>query len=179
MVQEKWESRLEVATNVAVLLAAVVVLATFARSYFAEHPKPQLEVGIQKGQAFAPVPGIDYGSSPRTLLIAMSTKCHYCAESLPFYKQLAEAQQADGKAARIVAVFPNADVEVKQYIRENNLNLETVSGVDFRALNIAGTPTAVLIDSSGGVRDFWVGKLPQEIERQVIEALSEQDASSE
>ncbi len=61
----------------------------------------------------------------------------------------------------------------KQYVQQNKLDLETVAGVDFRALNIGGTPTAILIDGSGKVRDFWVGKITQDIERQVIKTVLE------
>jgi hypothetical protein len=166
------EKRLEVATNVAVLLVAAVVLATFARAYFGSRPAPQLQTGFERGQTFAQVPGVSYGNSPQTLLIAMSTRCHFCAESLPFYKRLAEAQRADGRATHVVAVFPNQEAEVRRYAKENNLELEAIAGVDLGTLNISGTPTAVLIDSGGKVRDFWVGKLPADKEQQIIKSVS-------
>lgn len=161
------------ATNVAVLLVALAVLSTFAWNYFGRSPTPQLQAGFQKGQTFAQVPGVSYGSSPRTLLIAMSTRCHYCAESLPFYKQLVEAQRTSGRETHVVAVFPNQEPEVRQYVQQNRLDLETVAGVDLGTLNIYGTPTAVLIDDSGKVRDFWLGKLPEDREQQIIKAVSE------
>jgi hypothetical protein len=173
MDEARLKSRLEVATNVAVLLVAAVVLATFARAYFGSQPMPQLQAGFERGQTFAQVPGVGYDNSPQTLLIAMSTRCHFCAESLPFYKRLAEAQRASGRATRVVAVFPNQDSEVRQYVRENNLDLEAIAGVDLGALNISGTPTAILIDGGGKIRDFWVGKLPQDKEQQIIKAVSE------
>src|SRR5437588_1264244 len=154
--QAKLKSYLEVATNVAALLVALVVLGIFAWNQFTRHSIPQLQAGLQKGQDFVQVPGINFNTLSQTLIIAMSTKCHYCAESLPFYKQLAEAQRANGQATHIVAVFPNREDEVKQYVQQNKLDLETIAGVNLDALNISGTPTAVLIDSSGKVRDFWV-----------------------
>lgn len=172
MNQVKLKGYLEVATNIAVLLVALAVLGTFAWNYFGRTPAPQLQTGFQKGQTFAQVPGVSYESSPQTLLIAMSTNCHYCTESLPFYKQLVEAQRANGQATHIVAVFPNPEAEVRQYVQQNNLDLKTIAGVDFGALNISGTPTAILIDENGKVRDFWIGRLPQEQEQQVIQAVS-------
>jgi peroxiredoxin len=174
MNQAKLKSYLEVATNVAVLLVALVVSSVFAWNYFTRHSMPQLQTGFQKGQVFAQVPGINYHTSSQTLLIAMSTKCHYCTESVPFYQQLAEAQRASGKTTHVVAIFPNTEDEVKQYVQQNKLDLDTVADVNFGSLNIAGTPTTVLIDSSGKVRDFWVGKLPQEGEQQIIKAVSGQ-----
>jgi peroxiredoxin len=173
MTQDKWKGSVEVVTNLAVLLVAVVVLATFAKSYFAGGRSPRLEAGLRKGEAFSPVRGLDYGGSPLTLLIVMNTNCHYCTESVPFYRKLAEAQRTGGRAARVVAVFPNDEAEVREYARQTGLDLEKVSGVDFSKLNVGGTPTAILIDSGGTVRDFWVGKLPSESEQQIINALGE------
>lgn len=101
----------------------------------------------------------------------MNTKCRYCAESLPFYKRVAESQRGD-RRTRVVAIFPNAHNDVKQYVQNSNLNLETHSEVDFGALGIAGTPTAILLDNAGKIRNFWVGKLPQDVEEQIIQSLS-------
>ena len=173
MNQTKLKSYLEVATNVAVLLVALAVLSTFAWNYFGRSPTPQLQAGFQKGQTFAQVPGVNYDNSPQTLLIAMSIRCHYCTESLPFYKQLAEAQRTSGRETHVVAIFPNSVAEVRQYVQQNNLDLETIAGLDFGALNISGTPTAVLIDESGKIRDFWLGKPPQDKEQQIMKAVGE------
>lgn len=172
MNQTKLKSYLEVATNIAVLLVALAVLSTFAWNYFGRSPAPQLQAGFQKGQTFAQVPGVSYNSSPQTLLIAMSTRCHYCIESLPFYKQLAAAQRTSGRETHVVTIFPNQEAEVRQYVQQNKLDLETVAGVDLEALNISGTPTAVLIDGNGKIRDFWLGKLPQDKEQQIIKAVN-------
>lgn len=172
MSQAKLKSYLEVATNVAVLLVALAVLGVFASNYFSRRSTPQLHAGIQKGQVFAQVSGINYSTSSQTLLIAMSTRCHYCAESIPFYKQLAEAQRTNGRPTRIVAVFPNTEEEVRQYTQQNKLALDTISGVNLETLKISGTPTAVLIDSDGKVSDFWVGKQPPEVEQQILKAVT-------
>lgn len=172
MSQTKLKSYLEVTTNVAVLLVALAILVTLAWNYFGRRPAPLLQAGFQKGQTFAQVPGIRYDSSPQTLFIAMNTHCHYCAESLPFYKQLADAQRTSSRATHVVVLFPNQETEVMQYVQQNGLDLETIASVDFSALNISGTPTLILLDDDGRVLDFWVGKLPQEQEQQVVKAVT-------
>ena len=70
-----------------------------------------------------------------------------------------EAQHQGSKSLRIVALFPNKAEEVAKYVEENHLNLDTVADVDFGRLRVSGTPTMILIDNSGEVNDFWVGKL--------------------
>src|SRR5260370_42327961 len=97
---------LEVATNVAVLLVAVVLLSFFVINRFSQ-PKANRVVGdgLQKGQQVPSVAGIDYRSSPYTLLIAMNTQRGHCTASVPFFNKLAELQ---GKVPiQIVPAFPN------------------------------------------------------------------------
>jgi thioredoxin-related protein len=173
MEQAKWKHHLEVATNVAVLLAAMLLISTFVWNYLARTQKPKLQAGFQKGQSLTRLPAINYSSSPQTLLIAISTTCHYCKESLPFYKQLADAQQQRGRATHIVALFPNSENDVQQYVQQNQLNLETIAGANFKALNISSTPTMLLVDKDGKILDFWVGKLSKNDEQQVIMSASE------
>jgi hypothetical protein len=53
--------RLEVLTNVAVLLVAVCLLAVLALNYLGvQKPAPRLVEGLQKGQQLPAIPGVDY-----------------------------------------------------------------------------------------------------------------------
>jgi hypothetical protein len=60
---------------------------------------------------------------------------------------------------------------VEQYKERNQLDVESVAALNYNALNVNGTPTLILVDSTGRVLEFWVGKLSQEEERQVMEAV--------
>lgn len=171
MNKDKLRSYLEVATNVAVLAVALVVLGVFIQSYFARKLRPELQGGFQKGQRLATLPAVSYDSAPRTLLIAMNTGCRYCDASVPFYKQLIAEQRDGGEATHIVAVFPNTEDDVKQYVSQRQLDIEAVAKVDFSALNLTGTPTVILLDNKGTISDFWVGKLSEDEEQQVIAAI--------
>ena len=120
----------------------------------------------------ASLPGSSYGSSPRTLLIAMNTRCGFCAESVPFYNRLTASRQANSQSVRIVALFPDSVDEVRRYVEQKQLGVETIAAVDLSKFNVSGTPTLILIDSSGKVLDFWLGKLTTDTEQQVIQRIS-------
>jgi thiol-disulfide isomerase/thioredoxin len=167
----KAKTLLEVATNVAVLLVAAVFLGNFAWNYAHRKPAQQLRLGLEKGKSFAPLDGVDYSHAPQTLLIAMNTTCGYCKESIPFYQQLVSNRAEQNKTTKLIAIFSERQNVVQQYLEENQLEIESISSADFKALNLAGTPTLVLLDNSGKVIDFWVGKLPKEAEPQVRQAL--------
>ncbi len=172
MRQPKIKELLELVTNVAVLLAATAVLGALTWGYFMHKSSPSLEEGFQRGQILAAPPQVDYSGAAQTLLIAMNTNCHFCTESIPFYNELTKSQQARSTTTRIIALFPNEANEVKHYLQQNHLQMEIATRVNFRALNVNGTPTVILVDKHGKIIDFWTGKLSNEIEQQVISAIN-------
>lgn len=169
--QAKIQKYVENATNVAILVASLLVIYVCAWGYFRGGTEPRILSGLQKGSVLASPPEVSYGQSSQTLLIAMNTDCGSCQDSGPFYKQLAQEQSAHTGGARVIAVFPNSEDEVKEFVRQNELDLATISSADFGSLKIAGTPTIVLVDNSGKIRDFWLGKLSKDEEQQVIRAI--------
>ncbi len=161
------KNTLEVVTNVAVLLAATAFIAALSWGFFARQQAPTAGSGFRKGEPAPVLPSIDYAGASKTLLVAMSTKCHFCTESIPFYNSLVERHPG----TRVLAVFPNDEDEVKEYARQQRLRLEAVGGVDFRALRIESTPTMILIGGDGKILDFWIGKLSAANEARVAVAV--------
>lgn len=47
-----------------------------------------------------------------------------------------------------------------------------VARVNFKALNLVATPTVILVDNSGKVLDFWIGKPSKEVEQQILKAIN-------
>ena len=166
MRQEKILRNLEIVTNAAILLVAVLIVGTFASRYFMKPLKPSLSGGLQVGQTFSNIEGITYQDSPKTLLIAVSAKCTYCISSIPFYERLAEAQRAN-PSTRIVQVFPSFE-DVKALAGQKG-SMESRT-VDFRSLGLTSTPTMILLDNDGRVLNFWVGQLSPQRETEVLKA---------
>jgi thioredoxin-related protein len=172
MEQPRIQRYLEIGTNIAVLLVATVVVYVCTWTYFHANRKTQLLAGLQTGTVLTNLSNINYNQSSKTLIIAMNTNCGYCQASVPFYNQLTELQKTKAKGSRIIAVLPNNEEEVKQFTQQNHLNIETASSVNLRPLKITGTPTLVLVDGNGIIHDFWLGKLSQDQEQEVIKAIS-------
>ena len=170
--RKRFRHLLETVTSVAVLLVAVAALSGFANNYFSEPPFAVFRTGLERGMVLGSIPSVDYQSSRHTLLIALNTNCSYCRESIPFYRKLALANDQSEKPLRIVAVFPNKTAEVANYARENDLLLDTVAGVELSRLNISGTPSMILINSNGEVKDFWIGKLQDSETDRLISSIT-------
>jgi thioredoxin-related protein len=172
MERSKIKQYLEVSTNIAVLILVLVVLTVLARGYFVNKQRPGIKNGLQKGQYLTQLSNYTYSSSPKTLLIVMNTGCSFCAESMPFYKQLVKALKENGSMTHVVAVFPNTEMETQGYLKENKLQIDAVPNIDFNSLNVSGTPTIILTDDTGKILDFWIGKLSEEAGTEVIKEIA-------
>ena|ERR1700720_2312569 len=170
---QKIKNSLEIATSVAVILVAIVVLTTFVRGYFNQNPQPQIQTGLQRGQQLTNLTSvISHSNDNQTiLLVAMTTTCHFCEESIPFYNQLAETFQKTSGSPAFLAVFPNPEDQVRTYAARQQLKMPTLAAVDFNSLKVNGTPTMIWLDHTGKILDFWVGKPSKTDEQQILKTL--------
>jgi thioredoxin-related protein len=162
-----------------VLLVAIAALSLLAILLFTHPRKLELTPGLAKGQAFGNLPNTDYRANQQTLLIALSTTCPYCRESVPLYRRILDGQRDAKDNLRVIALFPDHADEVAKYLKENQLTINSISGVDFRSFHIAGTPTMILVNERGEVSDFWTGKLDERETEQFARSLLSEKASSQ
>jgi len=163
---------LEVTTNMVVLLVALLVLGNFAWVHLAKRPMLHAENGLKKGGPFSLIPSVDYGKSPQTLVVALSARCEHCNESIPFFKRLLEVNAGKNDSTRIVIVFPEKAEEVRSYIAQQQLNISSIPGIDYKALNLPATPSVVLINSTGRILNFWIGTSSKDAENEIMESIT-------
>jgi hypothetical protein len=101
-----------------------------------------------------------------TLTFALSTNCRYCDMSVDFYKSLLDGRPQNSFHA--IAIF-----------QEANLTLDEVYQVDFRELNIVGTPTLLLVDAKGEVVERWEGLLSEEKKADLLQRFSAKQPRSD
>jgi hypothetical protein len=78
----------------------------------------------------------------------------------------------------VVAIFQERSDEIEEYLKANQLDIDYVAQVDFRSLNISGTPTMILVNTKGAVKDFWLGKLESAEADQLIQNLTTENRSA-
>ncbi|HBB96536.1 MAG TPA: hypothetical protein DC054_14205 [Blastocatellia bacterium] len=174
--------QLEIISNVAIIVTAILLCILVARTLgsgvdSAKRPntpttqeansstinsRPRIAVGTK-----LTVEGVDWRKNRKTLVLALSDKCHFCNDSVPFYQQLA---QNHGSAA-LVAVFPQPVDESTQYLNDHGVAIADVRQIALSSLAVSGTPTLILVDESGAVSRLWVGKLKPEREAEVVASL--------
>lgn len=169
--RKKVKDILDVTTNVAVVLFAVVAIGVLVKNYLApQDAKPS--VTVKTGSTLPEIAGVDYKQFPRTLILALNVDCRYCTRSVPFYNSLAGARHENAGQVNLVAAFINKDAAlVKSYTDEKQLSVQAIAGVDLDKLGVHTTPTLILVDNAGKVLDSWRGELQPDGEREVFAAL--------
>lgn len=164
--------RVEFLSNIGIIVVAILLGVVLVTRYLLP-PSPKSEAAdvaqIKPGIKLS-LPGLDWGKSDRTLLMVLSTSCHFCTESTPFYQQL--AQQKVGRSdVRLIAVLPQSIGEAQQYLGAHGISVDEIRQSVPGAIYARATPTLITVDKTGSVIQSWVGKLPAEKEAEVMRAF--------
>jgi len=176
--------KLEALANLAVIITSVVVCTVLVKHFLLPSSKqaavaattsllPEVAASsrtrsIEPGTKIS-LSGIDWSKSDRTLLLALSTTCHFCTESAPFYKTL---QQQKRDNVRLLALFPQPLLDSRTYLDGLGLNVDEVVQSPLNSVGASGTPTLLLIDNQGTVINSWVGKLSDAAAEEVRSRVS-------
>ena len=167
------KGKIEVTANLSIIVVALLLCVVLVKSYIVPAPirQPTAEpanmgTGIKRGDA-APVSGIDWQKNGKTLLMVLSTTCHFCTKSSPFYQRLVK-EHGD---ARLVALVPQSADEGQSYLRRLRVEVDDVRQASLGDIGVRGTPTLILVDGGGAVADVWVGALTPDKENEVISRL--------
>ncbi|HEY7403659.1 MAG TPA: redoxin family protein [Candidatus Angelobacter sp.] len=163
-----WAKKIEMAANIGIVITAALVVIFFVRNYTQRHNDPQRTVAL--GSKFA-LKNVDWQTGGKNLVFAVSTTCHYCTESAPFYRKLVE--QCKQQHVHTVAVLPQTPAEAQAYLAGEGVTVDEIRQAPLSDLDIAGTPTLVLVDHTGIVKNVWVGKLPSAKEDDVVTTLGQ------
>ena len=164
--------QVELVANVAIVIIAILLgFVLVKRFILPQSSKPAVEerAQIAPGTKLS-LPGVDWSKGDKTLLMVLSTNCHFCNESAPFYKRLIEAVK--DKNVKLVAVFPTSIEESKAHLNELGLTNLEVERSPLENIQVRGTPTLILTNEKGEVMDFWIGKLTPDKETEVINKLN-------
>jgi hypothetical protein len=119
------EEKIEIASHIAIIIVAILIGIVLVKNYLLPDSKPKSnasnntaiasntgEVGIV-GKAIS-LPDTNWEKNGQTLVLALSTGCHFCTESAPFYKELVQKRAKQGNI-RLVAVLPQPIDDGRKY----------------------------------------------------------------
>lgn len=159
---------LERGLNALVIMACLALIGGASYSRFMPSRTPQSVADSPKGTKIK-ISGVEWNNSQRTVVLALSTHCHFCTASGDFYRRLQKIATARG--VPIVALLPQPTVEARSYLGNMGLQIALVKQVPLESVNVSATPTLMIINPDGIVTDSWTGQLPSEFEKEVISKL--------
>jgi thioredoxin-related protein len=171
--------KIEVLANIAILVTASLLCVVLVKNHLAPASKsannqPTIKTNaaqnnyqLKSGMKLS-LEGMDWSKNGRTLLLALSTTCHFCSESGPFYRRLLKER---GGNTSVVAVLPQAVNDGNAYMKRLGISVDEVKQVPLNSLGVAGTPTLILVDNEGVIIDSWVGRLPESEEYKVVDRV--------
>lgn len=171
--------KLELAANVAIIVVAVLLGVVLVRTYLIRPaPAPAATTARVAAGTKLSLPGVDWSGSRWTLLFALSSNCHFCTDSAEFYRRLTREVSLRG-GTRTIAVLPQSPEEGRAYLGRLGLQVDDVRQAALDSVNIASTPTLILVDAEGRVSDSWVGRLPTVKEDEVLATVLGHDNGPE
>jgi thioredoxin-related protein len=167
------KSKLDTAANVAIILVCIIAAAILIRNNFFPPTPPPPPGAAAKGDTLAALREVIPPGADRTLVVALSPTCHFCNESMPFYKTLVDQRNQSKSPVKVVAAVPMAEAREPEQknLADHGVQPDAVVPVDFAKIKVPGTPTVLLVDNQGKVLDVWVGKLTDSRQKQVLANL--------
>src|SRR5213080_2424464 len=119
--------KVQLLANIAIIVVAILLgIVVVKRFVLPAYPKsePVEAAKITPGIKLS-LPGLDWGKDERTLLMVLSTNCHYCTDSAPFYQRLAQEKAKHGDIG-LVAVLPQSAGEAQKYLNDHGVSVDEV-----------------------------------------------------
>jgi redoxin len=151
-------------TNIAVVVFVLLGGVFFYFTYKNNQPVGMLPIGA----SLPALTGYNWQSNSHSLVLVLRKDCHFCEESMPFYRKVYDLDKGDDLKVQMIAVFPDSAQEVNQVLHANNLPIPGISEFALSNLSVSGTPTLILVDRNGKIEKTWVGKLDSQGEKSVV-----------
>jgi hypothetical protein len=113
------------------------------------------------------IPGARWGDSPTHVVLYLNSKCHFCAESSPLYREIAQLRKGR-TGISLTAVSTEAPEITDRYLREQAIEVDHVVQGNLAEAGLKGTPTVLLVDSSAVIKKAFFGKLDKPREDRLL-----------
>ena len=149
--------KLNLILNIALVACAVVFVSVLIKTHYLRHDEVSQARALAIGDKID-LQGFNWPSNRRTIILALSKHCPYCLESAQFYQQLIK-EVKEHSDVHLAAIFTESVPEAKNYLEQMSVSIDDVRQAPLSALGFKGTPTLLVVDETGQIKDLWLGKL--------------------
>lgn len=154
----------ETVANVAVVVMSIAVTFTLVDTFVVQRhfqraaTTPEYRVGENVAGAFKDA---GLAESNVTAVLIVNSQCHFCQDSAPFYRRLAQLKNLGSAGMFRTVVISSDGVQAgRRYASAYQIAVDDVIRLPVPALpRLSGTPTLLILDRAGRILGRWTGKL--------------------
>jgi hypothetical protein len=162
---ENQRTNRELVLNAALLIAAICLVVLAVNRLWPRSINSASLNGPKPGQVIA----LSNAPGPKVIAV-LQIGCHFCDESMPYYKSLTALCSENG--VPLIFVMPQPADEASLHLRNAGIEGQDVRQVSMASVHTSATPTLVLVDGNNQVVESWVGKLTSEDQAALASALT-------
>lgn len=125
---------------------------------------------ISPGTLVPPIDGVSFEGAAVTVALVVQSECRYCAESMPFYRELSKLRARD--KVQFVVLSREPLMTTEDYLKKRELAVDRVARLKGSEIPVPGTPTLLLIGRTGAVQSSWLGRLTAAQEKEVSKQIA-------
>src|ERR1700710_435266 len=95
------KSTLDTVANIAIIVVCAIAAAVLVRNH-SSPPRPPGPPQAEKGQQYAQLKAVVPAGSSRALVVAVQPGCHYCNDSMAFYKRILDQRNQQASQVKFV-----------------------------------------------------------------------------
>ena len=111
-----------------------------------------------------------------SLVLWIDSRCRYCTENMPLYREIAAISGTTDRSLRVVAAGIEPVATLSKYVADHGVAVDHISSIEPGKLRVRGTPTLILVNRAGIVEQVWGGYVQPERQRDLVGWLKERRA---
>jgi len=118
------------------------------------------------------IPGVVWNSSRVNVVVYLSTTCHFCQASMPFYRRLvSERHSAIGGTPTLLAVSAEPSNDVQRYLADEQVEFDHIYQIKMQRSILLVTPAFLVVDMNGVIRRAIYGELSVSVEDELLRQI--------
>lgn len=171
-------TRFDPAVNVLIAFTCLVVSAagiqhlmqTRGRTAANQRSTTLIPTQLTSGKEITLLPEVRFSAADATVVLFLSSRCRFCADSLDFYRRLSEAKASSKRRVRVVAAGREPAPILDHFLATGGVAIDQVVSTGERP-TASSTPTIVIVDRRGIIQGAWIGRLSQEGEMSIVRTI--------
>jgi len=164
-----WDRVASIATILTCSAICAHLLVVNRRAQPADSRQVPQNTAYKVGERIVDTPTLGLAGARSTLILMTASSCHYCTASMDSFDRLTKTAHKVG--VRVVAATSEDAARNRAYLQEHGVEADVVAAAEKNNIDIRATPTLLLVDQHGTIRNVWVGQFTPAREADVAKLL--------